>query len=232
MNSKTIYRLRTWSVALVLLACLAISTWRIQQFNYRPYLYQTLYLPSGKFINELSLGYKQLVADVIWLSVIQYYGDYRRDNHDLTYFTGLIDIITTLDPHFIFAYVFGGMVVSEDTGEFDSGIGILKKGMANNPTSWKLPFEIGFLNYVNGESYPMAARYFDLASRMPGTPDYAKRFAAVVYSKAGRYSTSMRMWEEYRDNTDDPILKDLATRYLEKLKARQKAEKEINANVP
>jgi hypothetical protein len=206
-------------VGLIASAGLGLSTAHVQKYRYRPYLHEKLYLPSGKFAQQISLGYREIAADVVWLNAVQYYGDFRKGNHDLRYFRGLIDIVTALDPHFIFAYVFGALVVSEDLGAFDEGMEILKAGIAENPTSWKLPFEIGFLNFVNRRDQAVAARYFELASKMPGAPEYAKRFAAFVYSKAGDDASSIRLWEEYVRHADDPLLKELAERYIAKLKS-------------
>jgi hypothetical protein len=197
---------------------LIVSTIVVRGHSYRPRLNDSLYLPSGKFIGEMSLGYKQLAADFVWLSAVQYYGDYRLNKHDLSYFEGLIDIITTLDPHFIFAYIFGALVICTDIGSIDNGIEILKQGMRHNPGCWQLPFEIGFLYYVSAGNVDLAARYFDLASRIPGSPELTNRFAAFVYSKAGHTETSIRMWEELAENTDEPYMKELAERYIEKLK--------------
>jgi hypothetical protein len=203
---------------IVITAGLFVSTIVVRGHSYRPRLNDSMYLPSGKFIGEMSLGYKQLAADVVWLSAVQYYGEYRFDKHDLTYFEGLIDIVTTLDPHFIFAYIFGALVICSDIGSMDNGVAILKKGMKHNPGSWQLPFEIGLLYYVSAGNAELAARYFDLASRVPGAPEMTDRFAAFVYSKAGHTETSIRMWEELAENTEEPIMKVLAERYIEKLK--------------
>lgn len=208
-------------VGIVIISGLVATTAQVQQFRDRTYLHETLYLPSGKFLNELSLGYRQVAADFVWFSAIQYYGDFRMGTHDLAYFTGLIDIITTLDPHFVFAYLFGALVISTDLNNFDVGMDVLKKGMVHNPTSWELPFQIGFLGYVNRVNFDVAARYFDLASRMPNAPENAKRFAAFVYSKAGRPEESIKIWESYMEYTDNPFLKDLAKRYIEKLRGTQ-----------
>jgi hypothetical protein len=202
----------------VVVSGLVLSTLWIQKYRYRPYLCDKLYLPSGMFVKELSLGYREVVADVIWLNAVQYYGEFRKGSHDLRYFRGLIDIVTALDPHFVFAYVFGALILSEDAGVFGDGVDVLKRGMARNPTSWQLPFEIAFLNFVNRRDNALAARYFELASQMPGAPEYAERFAAFVYSKAGDTEASIRLWEEYKAQTDNPFLKELAERYIEKLK--------------
>lgn len=204
---------------------LATSTIWIDKYQYRPSVHENLYLPSGKLVEQVSLGYREVVADFVWLSAVQYYGDFRRGDHDLRYFRGLIDIVTTLDPHFIFAYVFGALVMSEDVGSFEEGTEILKRGMAQNPTCWELPFEIGFLNFVNRRDNAVAAKYFELASNMPNAPEYTERFAAFVYSKAGYGESSIRIWEEYKERTDDPFLKELADRYIEKIRQSMTTEK-------
>jgi tetratricopeptide (TPR) repeat protein len=215
----------SWAfVGLALLAGLVVATRRVQPLVNRPYLYETLYLPSGEFIGELSLGYRQIVADVVWLEAMQYYGDYRLDRHGLNYFKGLVDIVVELDPHFIFAYEFGALIVSEDMGYFEDGISILKRGMAANPTSWRLPFEIGFLYYLHQVDFEIAARYFDLASRMPGAPERARRFAAFVYWVAGQQQPAIKLWQEYAETTDSPYLRELATRYVEKLKRNEQIQ--------
>lgn len=206
-------------VGVTLLAGLVFTTARVQDYRYRPYLHESLYLPSGKFLKEISLGYRQFAADLVWFQAVQYYGGFRKGDHDLRYFRGLIDLVVTLDPNFVFAYVFGALVVSEDLGAFDEGTDILKRGMAANPTAWRLPFEIGFLSYVNRVDNALAARYFDLASRMPEAPEFTERFAAFVYAKAGDDATAIRLWEAYKESADNEILKELAERYIEKIKS-------------
>jgi tetratricopeptide (TPR) repeat protein len=209
----------------LLMTGLVVSAWQARPHTQRPYLHDNLYLPSGKFVSEASLGYHQLAADMVWFSAVQYYGGYRKEDHDLAYFKGLIDIVTELDPHFVFPYVFGAVVLSQDMGSIDTAIDLLKKGMAQNPEAWELPFEAGFLYYTDAKNPDMAARYFDLASRMPGGGDRAKRFAAFVYSKSGHTETSIRMWEELAETSDEPYMKELAGRYIEKLRAEVEAAK-------
>jgi len=96
-------------VGVALLAALAAATTRVQAYRDRPYLYTNLYLPSGKFIEQTSLGYRELAADWVWFEAVQYYGGFALQQHDLAYFHGLIDIVTDLDPHFSFPYIFGAV---------------------------------------------------------------------------------------------------------------------------
>jgi hypothetical protein len=208
-----------------LVVALVFATARVQPFVQRPYLHTNLYLPSGKFVQQASMGYRELAADMIWFQAVQYYGGYAKSEHDLAYFSGLIDIVNDLDPHFIFPYVFGAVVLAQDLGDVERGINVLKRGMERNPRSWEIPFEIGFLHYtVSGET-EAAAHYFDLASRIPGGEERAARFAAFVYSRAGHLETSIRMWEEIERDADQPYMREMASRYLVKLRHQAALEK-------
>ena len=75
------------------------------------------------------------------------------------------------------------------------------------------------MSYVNRVDNTIAARYFELASRMPEAPEFTGRFAAYVYGKAGDDASSIRLWEAYKESTDSEILKELADRYIEKLQS-------------
>ena len=206
-------------VGAALLGALVLTTARVQTYRSRPYLRANLYLPSGQFVDEASVGYRQLAGDIVWFQAVQYYGGYRKNEHDLAYFNGLIDIVCGLDPHFTFPYVFGAVVMAQDMGDLDRGVALLRRGMQRNPENWELPFEIGFLNYTVGGSADEAARYFELAARLPGGSERARRFAAFVYSKAGHRETSIRMWEEIASETDQPYLRELARHYVDRLRA-------------
>jgi len=210
-----------WGLAaLVILTGAVVTTARVERYSQRPYLHDNLYLPSGQLARQVSLGYRELAADMVWFSAVQYYGGYRKSYHDLAYFEGLVRIVTDLDPYFVFPYQFGAAVLASDMASFDRGIELLRKGMVNNPTRWEFPFEIGFLSYIGCEDNDMAARYFELAARLPGGGDRARRFAAFVYSRAGHQENSIRMWQELLETSDVPWMRELAERSIEKLRAK------------
>jgi tetratricopeptide (TPR) repeat protein len=184
----------------------------------RKHRLEVLYLPSGRFVEQAALGYRDLAADVLWFKMVQYYGGFRLGANDLAFFRHLVDVITDLDPNFTFAYVFGALIIAEDLGRFDQGISFLEKGIRNNPAEWWLPFELGFLYYVYARDYDKAVSYFERAAALPGAGPQAARFAAFAAGKAGHFETSIAMWEELARSSDNPYIRDLAERYIEKLK--------------
>ena len=223
---------RSVLIGVALAGALVFATSRAQEYRVRPYLHANLYLPSGKFIEQASMGYREIAADMIWFQAVQYYGGYAKSQHDLTYFNGLIDIVNDLDPHFVFPYIFGAVVMAQDLDDFPRGIAVLKRGMERNPRVWDLPFEIGFLYYTVARDAESAARYFELASRMPGGGQRAQRFAAFVHSKAGHLETSIRMWEEIAREAEQPYMRTLALRYAERLRREAAAQRRGGGGAP
>jgi len=207
------------AMAVAALALLFAASRGVEGLAERKHRLEVLYLPSGQFIEQASLGYRDLAADILWFRTVQYYGGYRMGGNDISLFTHLVDVITDLDPQFVYAYVFGALIIAQDLGQFERGIGFLEKGVRNNPDDWWLPFELGFLHYVYVRDYAQALVYFEKAARLPGAGPQAARFAAFVAAKAGYVETSIAMWEELARTSDNKYIRELAERYIEKLKA-------------
>jgi tetratricopeptide (TPR) repeat protein len=206
------------AIAVVAIGLLVGASRGVEGLARRKHALEVLYLPSGRFVEQAALGYRDLAADVLWFRMVQYYGGYRMGENDLALFTHLVDVITDLDPQFTFAYVFGALIIAQDLGQVQRGIGFLEKGIRNNPEDWWLPFELGFLTYVYARDYTQALSYFEKAARLPGAGPQAARFAAFVAAKAGYVETSIAMWEELARTSDNKYIRELAERYIAELK--------------
>lgn len=207
------------AIAVAALALLVAASRGVEGLAQRKHKLEVLYLPSGQFVAQAALGYRDLAADVLWFRMVQYYGGYRMGENDIALFAHLVDVITDLDPQFTYAYVFGALIMAQDLDQFKQGIGFLEKGVRNNPHDWWLPFELGFLNYVYARDYAKALFYFEKAARLPGAGPQAARFAAFVAAKAGYVETSIAMWEELARTSDNKYIRELAERYIAKLRA-------------
>lgn len=191
----------------------------VERLSQEKHKLEVLYLPSGEFVQQAALGYDNVAADVLWFKMVQYYGGYRMGENDLALFNHLVDVITDLDPQFVYAYVFGALVIAQDLGHFENGIEFLEKGMRNNPEDWWLPFELGFLQYVYARDYAAAVSSFQRAAKLPGAGPQAARFAAFAAGKAGHVETSIAMWEELARTSDNRYIRELAERYIEELRS-------------
>jgi hypothetical protein len=204
--------------AISALAILVVSGFLIYSLgvnlNYRRYsddvAEELMYFPSGRLLRVVSLGYETVVADLLWLRGIQYYGEHRRTDRSYPLAEHVFSTITDLDPMFIGAYRFGAFVLGQDVGQPVAGINLIKKGMLHNPGKWQLPFDLGFLYFVQMEDSRTAAHFFQFAARQKDAPLLAKRFSAFAYRKAGKTEMAKALWEEILWSSDNEVMRETA----------------------
>jgi tetratricopeptide (TPR) repeat protein len=181
---------------------------------------EKLYYPSGKHLRQIVVGFREPAADYLWFQLVQYYGGYRKGEHDLRYFRGLGRAIVGLDPYFVEAYYFLALVLAMDMGDREGAIDILRTGILYNPDRWQLPFEIGFIHYVIGRDFKRAAVWFEAAARSPDASDFVRRFAAFARKRAGDLEVSVALWHNLYETTKDPYMKRLAEGMIEKCREK------------
>ena len=189
----------------------------------------TLYLNSST-LNKISLGYRELLADIYWLRVLQYFGseeiNIREDDSALLY--KYFEILTDLDPRFVNAYRFGGTFLAEPYpfgfGDFESGIKLLDKGRENNPDNFRIPYEQAFLYYIYEKNYEKAAELFTEASEKPALSDFRrasiKGMAGSASKKGGNRELSKQIWKEIYQTSQNERRKNFALKNLKELNTR------------
>jgi len=120
------------------------------------YIQDSIYLvPSLPALKVMSLSFRSLVADMLWLRSIQYFGGwYSQMKKQPEGFIHLLNAIVYLDPRFIGAYKFGAFGISEGLEDFDSAVDLLVRGAERNkeaPEAWRLMFDAGFIRFYNQE---------------------------------------------------------------------------------
>lgn len=176
--------------------------------------------PSGRMLSQISCGYRNVVADYLWLRAIQYYGKHRKGDRIFDKAAHVFRVLTDLDPRFVEAYRFGALVVIEDAGEPEEGYRLLRKGIRENPDAWELCFDLGFHHFLNKE-HEKAARYFQLASKYPGSDGRAARFAAFAGKKMGDLESSRRLWEGILETTGNDKYREAARFALKSIQAAE-----------
>jgi len=182
-----------------------------------------LYYPSGRFLKQATLGYDEAAASILWLRIIQYYGEHTRGDRIFGLLYHMCDVTTDLDPQFEEPYIFGSFVLISEGRQPGPAMDLLRKGRRMNPESWRLFFESGFVEYIAWEDTSKAARYFTRASRMPGAPEYADRFAAWVSYRAGDVRTSILLWKELAEHSRSDVIRKRAEKKVIELTAQLEA---------
>lgn len=178
---------------------------------------QVLYLPSGKYLKILSMGYPEVMADIIYIWSIQFYGDYDQTDR-FKYLEHIYsNVIGELDPKYVDPYLIGAMIMSIEANDNEMALRLLDKGIAANPEEWILPFDAGFLCYDRVKDYPRAARYFELALKAPGAPGVVKRLHAEMYNKMGDKRASLEYWTEVLGGADNDYVRNVASTHVHDL---------------
>ena len=187
------------------------------------------YYPSGTWLAPASMGERAAWSDLLWLRAVQYYGLHRETDNQFLKMGHVFDIVTTLDPRFQSAYVFGGTSLCQEGHQFDAGVTLLEKGQKNNPTEWIYPFELGFVHYLGKRNLTRATFDFAQAARQPNAPDYCQRFAAWSGQRAGYEAVSVELWRQVAETTDNAILREKAIDHLRELLRGTVSEKTLEA---
>jgi hypothetical protein len=175
-------------------------------------LQEVLYLPSAKTVKAISLGYDGLMADIYWTRVVQYYG---RKHHaqSLTYklLPPLLDITTTLDPHLDIAFQFGAFFLSQKppqgAGDPDAGIALVKKGIASNPTHWRLYYDLGFIYWMEKKDFKAAAQTFATGAHVPGAMPWMWTIAGAMAQGGDEMEMARTLWTEILKESKDPTIR-------------------------
>ena len=189
-----------------------------------------MWLQSGKVADKVFLGYKSLVADVYWMRAVVYYGGKRKQhedsreqglesnaNYDLLY--PLLDLVTTLDPHFTVAYRMGAIFLSEaypaGPGRPDLGISLLLRGIEKDNGRWEYMEDIGFVYYWWVKDYKKASEWFARAGAAPGAAAWLAPLAATTLAEGGDRQSSRLLWTQLANSDLEWIRRDAGWRLLQ-----------------
>lgn len=159
-------------------------------------------LPSPSNARLCALGYDQLLADLYWLAFVGYEGDTLargKDNYQLC--APYLDLVTTLDPHFLQPYWFCAFSVGADQKRPDLADKIIRRGLETNPNNWYLPYIAGLNMYLFAHDEKQAAKYYRQAARFPDAPHWLAGQAAILESGIPSIIKEIRTWDGiYRSN--------------------------------
>lgn len=166
-----------------------------------------LYLPKGEGLKIMSLGFRSLMADVLWMKAIGYFGGHTFTDQQYPWLYHILDQVTDLDPPFRSPYIFGGVVLSVAADSAEESIALLRKGMDYHPDDWRLPFYIGFNYFYYLKDPVRASEYIQVAATLPARPQYMPFLAASLMTEAGRLETAIAFLETVAANTQEEYVR-------------------------
>jgi len=155
-----------------------------------------VFVPSPKFFLDFSPSFRTSIADVYYLSMVQYYGEHVNGDGKLDSLPAMVRLVTQLSPHFTRAYLFGAFALM-DARQPGVSYEVLKRGFEANPGNWRFPSYLGFFVYAfasNKDKDRIAADWYSKAAAIPESPARLQRLAAVLLGKGGETGKAIQMW--------------------------------------
>ena len=180
----------------------------------------------GAKLKGYSLGFEGLIADWYWMRSLQYLGDkivknpemdidmndLRPLNPRLLY--PYLNTATDLDPQFIAVYSYGAVVLPAVDPQ--KAIDIAEKGIANNPSEWRLYHYLGYIHWRLNQ-FDKAAEAYERGSPIAGAPPFMQMMAAQMKTQGGSRDTARAMYNEMFAGASDEQTRELAALRLLRL---------------
>jgi tetratricopeptide (TPR) repeat protein len=186
---------------------------------------QDLYLPEANYLKFISLGHTGLVSDLVLAKALTYFGShyYERQTFRFKHLKKLFFTAVEMDPMNKDAILMAGNILSDI--DMPAAIEILERGRYYHPDSWKFPEMIGFQYYFKLKDAKKAAKYYELASRLPGHPPYVPSISGKLYEESGRYEEAIRVLYNFYSTTEDKRLKESFKQSILELQEKMKKRK-------
>lgn len=197
---------------------------------------EVLYVTDGEALRKLTLGFESLAADLYWLRAVQYFGGQRLYATDKNFelLKPLLELTTTLDPHFKIPYRYGAVFLSEPpprgAGKPLEGVELINKGIAENPDHWRFYLDKGFIYFWHLEDYRKASEVFLEGAEIDGAPYWMKSMAARALARGGGRETARQLWRHLYESSENEQMRDNAMTHLRQLDALDRMD-ELGARI-
>lgn len=175
-------------------------------------------LPAGKTLRILSFGYRNLVADMLFIWSIQFYSTYHIRNR-FDFIERVYDTITDITPTYKEPYIIGSLIMAHEAQDVPMALRLLDKGSRLNPGEWLFDHDAGFYCYKYLKDYARAEEYYNRAAAKPGAPVFIQRMKAHLVYLRDDPAVATRMWLDIYRNAGDTLTRDSAFNHLYQIKA-------------
>ena len=152
---------------------------------------------------EFALGFRNFLADLVWLEAVQVSGSPRLSTGEYDRLEALLRTVSRFDPRFVVPYLLGGILLGESPTHANDALDFLAQGERKFPGEWRLPFYAGYIRYFSLADPVEGGMALLRASRVSGSPAYLPLLASRMLSEGNRTGTALdflrQMVEEERD---------------------------------
>lgn len=149
-------------------------------------------------------GFREMIAGILWVQGDKFF---EEGNYDAI--LPIIYMVTRLDPHQIDVYATGmwhiGYNFTDEEHRSDrryipTALALGKEGMENNPETYELFFETGWLWYHKiDDDYDKAVKHFQQAAERPDILPARRNLLANAYQRAGQVDKALELYYSLLD---------------------------------
>lgn len=176
----------------------AASRWPLEGGGGGSILYEISRRPS------LSFGFRNFLSDVVWLEAVQVAGDRAMPDAAYDRLAVLIATVNNFDPKFDVPYLLGGLTLGDSPRHVPDALKILRRGRAELPSDWRLPFYEGYTRYFSQGDPAGGGSSLGEASRIPGSPPYLPFLAARMLAEGRQPETALALLSAMMTSESDP----------------------------
>ncbi|MET0403436.1 MAG: hypothetical protein ABW123_13570 [Cystobacter sp.] len=183
--------------------------------------HQEALLPRSDVLRVAGHGYIQLMADYLWIQLVQTAGRAltAEEYRDLYPYAQLI---TDLDPMFDMVYRFAAGALPTNLGRENwvntkESTLLLRKGLRLFPNDLKMNILLAYNLSTFEQDYREAAQVAEKASKLPGAPAYLPQLATRLYAQAGSVDAGLALAQSLRDSAEDEATRQLFEQRIQDL---------------
>ena len=198
-----------------------------------------LYLPPPEQLAPMSLGFKESLADLIWIRAVVFAGS-KEQGCKLDWIQRYLDTIFHLAPTFRRPYTWGGVVTVYTGGQIDrmmidQGVSLYRAGLQHFPEDHELLFALGMLLWRDVPATPgyseeernkakrEGAKLIHQAAAF-GAPPLVRQLAATLVEDSTSDQLAIQFLENQLLQTDDEDFRRMLKRKLERLSGNHNIE--------
>jgi hypothetical protein len=192
-----------------------------------------LYLPPPEHLQVMSLGYKEALADLVWIRAVIFAGD-KVGGQNFVWIEYYLEAIFQLAPTFRRPYAWGGISSiysgkDPDRESVDNAISLYRRGLTHFPEDHEMLFALGMLltrdvsslpgEYTEEEQIAAAAEGRTLIRKSAsfGAPPLVRQLAATLVSEDASDQLAIQFLETQMLMAEDDGYKRLLRRKLKRL---------------
>jgi hypothetical protein len=163
--------------------------------------------PNAGIIRALSRSHLSMVADLFRIRAIATTITLKTPADGRT-LIAWCDLVTELDPQFVWPYVMGGLLGPMSLGNthynVKEGNALLQRGVDSLPNDFRLPLYLSYNQLHLEHDFKGAAETLRRGARIPGAPMFMALLATRLLTQTNEFTAATAFADELEQGSPDP----------------------------